>query len=288
VLVWTLAGLLLVLLLLYAALWSYRFALSQLGPFAPLAAGFVVVLLIALGGPWLLVRYRRPVRTILVGSVTWLWTVLRASGLPRRLAHRFPRLTALLRSRLVRTASGLGLTVGLLVAGALAWNVVEVLLEVVTGSPVVSTDHRILNLVATFRTPQLDQVLYVVTFLGNGQTLLVLVGAAVVIALVAGRWRDALLLVLALVASELFFQILKLVVQRPRPPLEDARIVQGGFSFPSGHAALSATFYGTVAYLVVVRVVRREGLRVLVGILAELLVLAIGVSRVYLGGPLSQ
>jgi LssY C-terminus/PAP2 superfamily len=73
------------------------------------------------------------------------------------------------------------------------------------------------------------------------------------------------------------------LVHRPRPPLEDARIVQGGFSFPSGHAALSATFFGTIGYLLVVRVLRREGLRVLVGILAALLVLAIGSARVYLG-----
>src|SRR5258708_29397299 len=50
------AVLLLALLLLYGALWGYRFALSQLGPFAPLAAGLVLALVLAIGGPWLLVR----------------------------------------------------------------------------------------------------------------------------------------------------------------------------------------------------------------------------------------
>src|SRR5262249_39217451 len=46
-------------LLLYAALWGYQFAVSQLGPFAPLTAGFVLALIVAVGGPWLLVRERR-------------------------------------------------------------------------------------------------------------------------------------------------------------------------------------------------------------------------------------
>src|SRR5262249_40629723 len=132
-------------------------------------------------------------------------------------------------------------------------------------------------------TPELDQIMYVVTFLGNGETLIVLAAVAVLIVLIAGRHADALLLVLALVASELFIQGLKFAVQRPRPPLEDARIVQGGFSFPSGHAALSATFYGTIAYLLILHVMRRELLRVVVGSTAALLVLTIGVSRIYLG-----
>ena len=276
-------GLLLALLLAYAVVWGYRFALSQLGPFAPLVAGLALALFVAIAGPWLVVRYRRPLSRVLVASGTRLWNALQTTGVPHRLALRFPRSTAFLRSRLARTATGLGLTVGLLVAGAAVWNVGELLLEVVTGSPVVSTDRRVLNLVATLRTPQLDQAMYAVTYLGNGETLILLAAAAVLIAFAAGRWRDATLLVLALVASELFFQVLKLLVQRPRPPLEDARIVQGSFSFPSGHAALSATFYGTIAYLLIVHVVRREDLRILVGILAGLLVLAIGISRVYLG-----
>jgi hypothetical protein len=83
-------------------------------------------------------------------------------------------------------------------------------------------------------------------------------------------------------AGTLFFELVKLVVQRPRPPLEDARIVQGGFSFPSGHSTLAATVYGTVAYLLM-RGLHHDRWKVLVGSAAALVVLAIGVSRIYLG-----
>src|SRR5262249_31004872 len=107
-------------------------------------------------------------------------------------------------------------------------------------------------------------------------------GVAVIVVLVAGRGREAVLLLLALAASALFFNALKMLVARPRPPLEDARLVQGGVSFPSGHSTLAATFYGPLAYLLI-RDLRHNGLKVLVGACAGVLILAIGASRIYLG-----
>ena len=80
---------------------------------------------------------------------------------------------------------------------------------------------------------------------------------AIIIALLARRYEHAALIPVSLVASSLFFSAITLLVGRPRPLMESARIVQGGFSFPSGHAAVSATFYGTIAY-VLIREVRSE------------------------------
>ena len=279
---WLLAGLLGVLMLLYAAVFAYRFVEAQLGPFAPLAVVLVASLVLAIGGPWLLVRRRRALTAAVRTAGRWLWARICAAGLPQRVAARFPRLTAFLQSRVARTPTGLTLTLAVVAAGALLWTLVELSFEVVTGSPTVSTDRRILNLVATLRTPPLDQVMYAVTFLGNAQTLVVITAVAALVALIAGRPRDAVLVVLAVLAGTLFFELVSLVVQRPRPPLEDARIVQGGFSFPSGHSTLAATLYGTVAYLVI-RNLRHDRWKIVVGISAGVLVLAIGVSRIYLG-----
>jgi undecaprenyl-diphosphatase len=275
-------GLLGVLALLYAAVFVYQLVETQLGPFAPLAAVLVVSLLFGIVGPWLLVRKRRPLGAAVRASGHWLWTTLQTLGLPQRFASRFPRLARFVQGRVASSPTGLTLTLGLVAAGALAWTFLELSFEVLTGSPTVGIDHRVLNLVATLRTPSLDQVMYVVTFLGNAQTLIVLTAVAALVALLAGRPRDALLLVLAALAGTLFFELVKLFVQRPRPPLEDARIVQGGFSFPSGHSTLAATLYGTVAYLLI-RGLRQDRWKVLVGIGAGLVVLAIGVSRIYLG-----
>jgi membrane-associated phospholipid phosphatase len=271
-----------VALLLYGVLFAYQFLETQLGPFAPLAAVLVGGLLVAIAAPWLLVRDRRPLAAAAVSAGRWLWARFQATGLPQRFTARFPRLTAFLHRRLARTPTGLTLTLGLIAAGALLWSVLELTFEVVTGSPTVGIDRRIIHLVATLRTPLLDQVMYLITFLASEQTVVVLSAVAVLVALIAGRFRSAVLVVLAVVAGTLFFELLKLLVARPRPLLEDARIVQGGFSFPSGHSTVAATFYGTVAYLVI-RNFRQNRWKVLLGVATALLVLAIGVSRIYLG-----
>jgi membrane-associated phospholipid phosphatase len=271
-----------IVLLLYGLFFAYRFVETQLGSFAPLAAVLVGGLVVAIAAPWLLIRDRKPLRAVASSVGRWLWARLQATGLPQRFATRFPRLAAFLRGRLARTPTGLTLTLGLIAAGALLWNVLELTFEVVTGSPTVGIDRRIINLVEILRTPQLDQLMYLITFLGSEQTLVVLTAVAVLVALMAGRFRSAVLVVLAVVAGTLFFELLKLLVQRPRPLLEDARIVQGGFSFPSGHSTVAATFYGTVAYLVI-RNLRQNRWKVLVGVATGLLVLAIGVSRIYFG-----
>src|SRR5262249_9640193 len=132
-----LVGVLALLVLLYLALWGYQFALSQLGPFAPLAALFVAALLLATVGPWLIVRERQQLAAAVGATGRWLGARLRGTGLPQRFAARFPRTAAFLRGRLANTPTGLTLTLGLVVAGALVWTFLELSFEVVTGSPVV-------------------------------------------------------------------------------------------------------------------------------------------------------
>jgi undecaprenyl-diphosphatase len=272
---------------LYAALWIYRFAEAQLGPFAPLVVVGGASLVTAILGPWLIIRYRQPLVSLLLKTTRLLWTLALATGIPQLIRARFPRFSHFLRARLTPgSATGLGLTIGLSVGFSIAFaalvNVVELLVEVAFGTRVVAIDRRVLNLVATLRLPELDQVMYAITSLGNAQTIVVLLAAALLVLLLARRWLWALLLLLATGVAELFMAALKLLVARPRPPLEDARIVEAGFSFPSGHATVAATFYGTLAYFLIRRV-SSDRLKALIGVAAALIVLAIGVSRVYLG-----
>lgn len=83
-----------------------------------------------------------------------------------------------------------------------------------------------------------------------------------------------------LAAAALLNFLLKNLFRRARPdvlPLVHA----GGYSYPSGHSMISAAFYGYLLYLCAVRL-KRPWRRVLPAALA-LLILAIGISRVYLG-----
>ena len=272
-----------VLLLLYALLWGYRFVINQLGPFAPLALVVLAAGLLAILGPWLVVHERRQIQHGIARGAEWLWTHAGLHRLFDTMRQRYPRLTRFLVGRLTYgTGTGLALTIGVVIAGVVAWFFTELLIQVASGSPITGADHRIINLVATLRTPGLDRAMLLVTFLGNGQTIIVVAVVALLVTLFARRYQYTVLIILSIVGSSLFFYLIKVLAGRPRPMLEEARIVQGGFSFPSGHATVSATLYGTLAYLLI-HGVRNELVKVLIGLASALLVLAVGLSRVYLG-----
>ena len=86
---------------------------------------------------------------------------------------------------------------------------------------------------------------------------------------------------LNLALSGLVHQFFKILIHRPRPS-EFALIIQAGYSFPSGHSLSSMAIYGFLIYLIYHRVEDQRKRRLLIGLLSLLIVL-IGLSRVYLG-----
>ena len=74
---------------------------------------------------------------------------------------------------------------------------------------------------------------------------------------------------------------LKAVFDRPRPELWD-RGYAGHASFPSGHAMSAVVIYGTIAYLITRMGPSRALRRLTIGV-AVLVILLIGVTRLYLG-----
>lgn len=128
------------------------------------------------------------------------------------------------------------------------------------------------------RTPGLDAIMSALTWLGAVEVdlpLALLVAAALY---AVCRPREALAALLSLVALPLNLG-LKLIANRPRPgnPVEVLTLVSGT-SFPSGHAMVSATVYGTFA---AIAWTLRPSKLVVATILA--IPLLVGVSRIYLG-----
>ena len=88
------------------------------------------------------------------------------------------------------------------------------------------------------------------------------------------RRRDAIVLVITVLAAEALMEILKLAFHRARPiPFFTER--PDSYSFPSGHALKSAVFYILLASLASSHWAIRAA--------AVLLALLIGISRIYLG-----
>ena len=70
-------------------------------------------------------------------------------------------------------------------------------------------------------------------------------------------------------------------MQRPRP--DHLRLIkQGGYSFPSGHSMIAICVYGTLIYLVH-RKVKNRKIKVALEILLTIIILLIGISRIYVG-----
>ena len=75
--------------------------------------------------------------------------------------------------------------------------------------------------------------------------------------------------------------LLKNIVQRPRP-IGFRLIEETGYSFPSGHSMVSMAFYGYLIYLIY-KNVKNKYWKWLGIIGLSILIIAIGVSRIYLG-----
>lgn len=142
-------------------------------------------------------------------------------------------------------------------------------------------DPAVRDAIHGWTTPRLTWLMRGITQLGS---VPVLIGLGIVLAwrlLARGRGRAAVLLFVVPVGGELLDQALKFTFQRPRPEaFFDVHAM--GYSFPSGHSVASCCFYGVVA-AILTRHQRSRAARAAIWTVAALLVLLVGVSRIYLG-----
>ena len=98
--------------------------------------------------------------------------------------------------------------------------------------------------------------------------------------LIKNKWIGIVIAINS-VNSSIINKILKAIFVRPRPNV--LRLIkQGGYSFPSGHAMASMTFYGFLIYLIIKSNINKN-IKILLISLLTILILLIGISRIYLG-----
>ncbi len=169
---------------------------------------------------------------------------------------------------------------GVLAASTLAFAWLAV--GVAAGGPIVSLDNAIAAWLHTHATGFATDVLGTVTQLGGATVLLAITVVAAVGLLLRRRVAHAALMAAALAGAEGLNMALKAAFERPRPGFSDPLATAAGFSFPSGHAMVSLTVYGALAFILATRVGSRRA-RVAIVVSAVALVVAIGFSRAYLG-----
>lgn len=129
-------------------------------------------------------------------------------------------------------------------------------------------------LISDFVTPIAKNI----THLGGAIFLITL---SLILLLIIKNKKIGILIWLNLGISVLLNQALKFIIQRPRPT--EFRIInENGYSFPSGHSMVSAAFYGFLIYLIY-KNVKNKYLKWSLITLLSLVILTIGISRIYLG-----
>jgi undecaprenyl-diphosphatase len=141
----------------------------------------------------------------------------------------------------------------------------------------------VIQWVQSWRHPDTTAFMEAVSLLGKSW-LMIGLGAVVALGMYWANRRREFLAAAGTLGILILSPILQLLVDRSRPPADLVGINApfGGFSFPSGHAYQSFVFYGFLIFLASVLVERTWPRRAVQAFLA-LLILAIGVSRVYLG-----
>ena len=132
----------------------------------------------------------------------------------------------------------------------------------------------ILNL----RSEPVTAIMKVITNLSSAY---VLIAITIGILLFVKNKKVGLCVASNLVITTLLNQLLKYIIQRPRP--DGYRLIaESGYSFPSGHSMVSMAFYGLIIYLIWKMVKNKKIKYISCGILG-LLIPMIGFSRIYLG-----
>jgi undecaprenyl-diphosphatase len=142
-------------------------------------------------------------------------------------------------------------------------------------------DNRALAFIAGYVTNVRTDIMEFFTFMGTHTFLIPanLLLTAWFLFIKKRKWYSIKVPAIALSALLLMFT-LKLVFRRDRP-VDPLLQIAKGFSFPSGHALMSVTFYGLLI-VIIWQNINRKWLKWVLSFFLVLLILAIGLSRIYL------
>lgn len=129
-------------------------------------------------------------------------------------------------------------------------------------------------LISDFTTP-------IAKFITNFGGAIFLIILTITLFILIKNKKIGLSIILNLIVITGLNQILKYILQRPRPT-EYRLIEETGFSFPSGHSMVSMAFYGYLIYLIC-KYVKNKDLKWISIVLLSILICSIGISRIYLG-----
>jgi len=139
-------------------------------------------------------------------------------------------------------------------------------------------DTLIYSFISKFIRTSLTTYIIIATYLTSAPFVILITLLTLII---FKNKKYGLYMALNLVLITIFQLVLKNIFVRNRP-VDISLIDENGYSFPSGHSLTSMAFYGFIIYLIYISNMQKK-YKVLFIILFSLLILIIGISRIYLG-----
>ena len=143
---------------------------------------------------------------------------------------------------------------------------------------VTTFDNKIYDYIIKYRSNRIDYLMKSITQFGNTVPVIIII---LVLMITLTSRREVFLIGFNTILTVSTNQILKHIICRPRPS-HIRLITEHGYSFPSGHSMISICLYGLLIYLINKKI-KNKILKVLLTIILILLILGIGISRIYVG-----
>lgn len=139
-----------------------------------------------------------------------------------------------------------------------------------------------LTKIARLSYPAMNTFFIWITKFGNPITIIVVIATALFLLLKNKKYVESIWLGSNLVlVCGIINPLLKLFFNRERPSLEHL-VVETSKSYPSGHAVTCMILYGTLIFLLP-KLINQKSLRIQLQIILGLLIVFVGISRIYLG-----
>lgn len=153
-----------------------------------------------------------------------------------------------------------------------------ILISVLNGN-IQNFDSSIYNLMNFLRTNFMDIFFRTITRFGDEEVLILI---AILCLIFIKNRKIGSTIAINLASIGLINHVLKEIIQRPRPLIELRMVEESSFSFPSGHAMAGMAFYGLIMYYIY-KYVKNKKVKSIICTILSILIILIGISRVYLG-----
>ena len=141
-------------------------------------------------------------------------------------------------------------------------------------------DNVIYNAIISLKSDSVTKFFKLITKLCN-EKFIIIATLLIFIILLFKKKKIGFILTLNVLLCSGLNTLIKHIFLRPRP-VGLKLIKQGGYSFPSGHSMMAVAFFGILIYLVC-KSKWKKWIKILLSSLLTVLILLIGISRIYLG-----